>query len=769
MLRLMILTGSEMMSLKAAAAARPDGQDAFALVQVHIDIVTIQQQAVVTSQAEVALSADPAPKKPGSDVDMEAPPDLGAVVPFANLEGVPIHWHAFIWLSVLACLSLVSITGYCCLAYRPEQSAFPLGSALTSPEKSSAQATPPRSPVGSREASGSCAASTSSRGSTSTPPFDEPGRADDLVNEAGLHVAGQLSVPRRKTVQGCSFDDDVTVESRRGVSDDVVAARRKSRTSEDAVDALGQKGVLERDALSKGSREHSIVRRTSRRKSWHVGQKSTWNDTFTIEDSHETMGSVTFALNIVADLCPSGFISIAYSMEDIGYVPAFGVLIASWLLSCYTMWMVGRTCEITRKSDFATQWAVCIGPFGQWLPTFVIFVVALGALLCYACYFGDLLQELTPAFGFAVPRYACIIGASLFPTLPLCYLKNLSALAYSSGFAVIALVYTMFIMTFRAYDGTYVEGGVYFKELPMGLRPKMPEDAHMWKFGGSSLVYINVLAMAFHCHCNSCKYYRELHKSTPGHFGRCTLIAMGICAAIYGVTAFMGFKTFGFNSEGTILKNYSINDWPINLAKLGVVCSLIASYGIMFAALRESSLSLLKEVSGQWFGDFDYFDLIWRQDVLTTILVCTITLIAVMCSDSGLVDGFVGALCGNAVIYIIPGLLYAASIHVFFTRRRGNLRSIATSLGLAVFGVVLIIGGVFCVVFYELPKVTGNTQFKDVAIYSDSRMSGPDAFLGGVPHHQSVHPASRYILMALVLAPLTSAWAAFIMATKYVS
>jgi amino acid permease len=243
---------------------------------------------------------------------------------------------------------------------------------------------------------------------------------------------------------------------------------------------------------------------------------------------------------------------------------------------------------------------------------------------------------------------------------------------------------------------------------------------------------------------------------------------MGICAVIYGVTAFVGFKTFGLNAEGTILKNYSINDWPINFAKLGIVCSLIASYGIMFAALRESSLSLLKEVSGHWCGDFNYFDLIWRQDVLTTVLVSTITLIAVMCQDSGLVDGFVGALCGNAVIYIIPGLLYAASIHVFFTRRRGNLQSIATSLGLVVFGVVLIIGGVFCVVFYELPKVT--TQFKDVAIYSDKRMSAPDAFLlGGAPHHLADHPASRYILMALVLAPLASAWAAFMVSTKYAS
>eukprot|EP00959_Pyramimonas_sp_CCMP1952_P385470 8078413-Pyramimonas_sp.AAC.1 len=122
-------------------------------------------------------------------------------------------------------------------------------------------------------------------------------------------------------------------------------------------------------------------------------------------------------------------------MDGIGYIPAFGVLVASCCFSCYTIWMVCRTCEITRKFDFTSQWVACIGPGGHWVPNVVICTVTVGALLCYTCYFGDLLQEVTPAFGFAVPRYACILGASLFPTLPLCYLENLSALAYSSGFA----------------------------------------------------------------------------------------------------------------------------------------------------------------------------------------------------------------------------------------------------------------------------------------------------------------------------------------------
>ena len=94
--------------------------------------------------------------------------------------------------------------------------------------------------------------------------------------------------------------------------------------------------------------------------------------------------------------------------------------------------------------------------------------------------------------------------------------------------------------------------------------------------------------------------------------------------------------------------------------------------------------------------------------------------------------------------------------------------SIATSLGLVMFGVVLIIGGLFCIVFYELPRV--NTQFKDAAIYSSARVSVPEAFAhSGIPHHQPTRPASGYIILALVLVPPASVCAALIVGDRYVS
>merc|ERR1719356_2428043 len=57
----------------------------------------------------------------GEPVSMEDPPDLGTVVPWMKMEGVPIHWHAFLWLSLFFSMSVVSIMTYVCCMLQPGQ------------------------------------------------------------------------------------------------------------------------------------------------------------------------------------------------------------------------------------------------------------------------------------------------------------------------------------------------------------------------------------------------------------------------------------------------------------------------------------------------------------------------------------------------------------------------------------------------------------------------------------------------------------------------
>jgi len=462
---------------------------------------------------------------------------------------------------------------------------------------------------------------------------------------------------------------------------------------------FGERRFTDQSGLA-GANGSSVVRtRTSRRQTWSSVGKAWSTERWSPEEGEETMSATAFVVNIVADLCPSGFLSIAYGMDGTGYVWVVVLTVVFYALCVYTMWCCGRTCEISGERDFASQWALVVGPGGSWIPLLVIVIVAFGALLCYSCYFGDLLQEVMPALGIELPRYACLISFSLFPALPLCLLKNLSALAYSSFGALLSLIYTAVVMIVRLGDGTYAEGGYFFQDVREDLQPVHPSGDNMWMIGPRSLLFINILAMAFHCHCNACKYYRELKGTTPRHFRNVTILAMGIAMVLYLVIGFVGFRTFGTAANGTILKNYSLNDMPVNVARVLISLSLAASYAIMFSALREAFIGMLKHACSASIASS--LDLVWRQDVLSGVLVGLITICGVVSKDSGLVDGFVGAFCGNAIIYIIPCLLYCAAVKSFLSRER-NRPGLAFSSSLVALGVLLAIAGCVCLVMFEV-------------------------------------------------------------------
>jgi len=481
----------------------------------------------------------------------------------------------------------------------------------------------------------------------------------------------------------------VSSKPRNSAAGDTVAAAAAGPEEQRRLSELGVAGSAQFPKNSK---------KRERRFTWSSARKAWSTERWSPEEGEETMSAPAFVVNIVADLCPSGFLSIAYGMDGTGYVWAGTLLFVFCSLCVYTMWACGRTCEISGERDFASQWALVLGPGGSWVPLLVIIIVAFGALLCYACYFGDLLEEVMPALGLHLPRYACLISFSLFPALPLCLLKNLSALAYSSFFAMLALIYTATVMCVRAADGSYRVGGTFYQDVEESLRPDLPEGKYLLRFGARSLLFINILAMAFHCHCNACKYYRELKGTTPRHFRNCTIVAMGLAALLYAVIGFVGFKTFGFAAHGTILKNYSLNDLPVNLARILISLSLAASYAIMFSALREACIGLLKHVFGR---SAHSFDLVWRQDILSGVLVALVTVCGVISKDSGLVDGFVGAFCGNAIIYVIPCLLYTGAVKSFLDTRR-NASGIRFSICLVILGFLLSIAGCVCLVIFEV-------------------------------------------------------------------
>jgi len=396
-----------------------------------------------------------------------------------------------------------------------------------------------------------------------------------------------------------------------------------------------------------------------RRATIEIGTAHARTLTWRIDDSAETMSSFAFIVNMFADLCPPGVLPLAYGLQATGFVPGAVVLVAFATACVYTFWTVGETTELTGERTFGLQWSKAIGQSTAWVPVAVVMAVCFGNELAYACFYADIFTSVVPAFRLNLPRWVCLVAITLFPTLPLCLVKDLSALAYSSFFALVAVSYTVVAMVWRMCDGTYAPGGRFYADLEATMRPVVPSD-HLFDFGMGSLVLVNSLGVAFLSHYNACKYYRELERQSPTRLRHCTMTAMGLSAAFYAIAGFAGFQTFGTVADGMILKNYSKDDLLMNVARVGMGFSIVASFPLMFSGLREAVLGLCQ--TNIFPRASHVFDLVWVQDVISMIMLAIITMLSSVLLDAGVVVGVVGSLCGCTIIYIIPCTLYAEAI-----------------------------------------------------------------------------------------------------------
>jgi amino acid permease len=301
--------------------------------------------------------------------------------------------------------------------------------------------------------------------------------------------------------------------------------------------------------------------------------------------------------------------------------------------------------------------------------------------------FGDLFAGCMPAFGLSfASRTVCLIILGVFPLLPLCMLKDLSALAPTSFGALAAVVYTVLAMAVRKTDGTYAPGGQYYTPATVPTQ----EDGHVMNMGISSLVLVNNMAVAYLCHYNGCKYYREYIGHRPDRFGGKVVQGFGFVTFIFAAAMMFGYSTFGALSDGVILNNYSPTDLLANIARVGMGLANVFSFPLMFSGLREASIALLTFMSP---SNAATYDLVTFQNALSTVMLGAITVLAIIITDAGMVVGLVGAICGSAIIYVIPCLLFDRASGKFLSDGKYKLAEQCLVRFIGFIGLILIVAG----------------------------------------------------------------------------
>jgi amino acid permease len=116
-----------------------------------------------------------------------------------------------------------------------------------------------------------------------------------------------------------------------------------------------------------------------------------------------------------------------------------------------------------------------------------------------------------------------------------------------------------------------------------------------------------------------------------------------------------GFLTFGGNSKGLILNNFSTMDLGASICRLLMAICVIGGYPFILSACRSETIELIRLFKPSVFASTTEAKL---KQTITRFFLVTLAGLALVVKNAGFVIGFIGAVMGSAMIYIFPSMLF---------------------------------------------------------------------------------------------------------------
>lgn len=368
----------------------------------------------------------------------------------------------------------------------------------------------------------------------------------------------------------------------------------------------------------------------------------------------------TEIFNLVKAIVGVGVLSLSAGAAAFGdapsaILPAVLMIAVMGSFAGYEFSIIGRICSYTGATSYRSAWANTLGEASAWIPALACTFKTFLAVLAYSMVLADTFQSLLASVGFSVTRTKSLVTVTLTTLLPLCLLKDLSSLAPFSLLGIFGMFFTCACMAVRYFGGDYaLPDGKFLADLSEQFLPRFGALGASSVVSPKAFILLCMLSTAYICHFNAPKFYNELENNTIARFNKVVSVSFGVSTIFFCVATALGFLTFGGNSAGFILSNYSNNDALMKVSRLAVAFSLIFTYPLVFVGCREGALDLFQVAKEDRSNAL--------LDKVTVALLVCISIAAMIVKDLSFVLAFGGATLGNALIYIFPALMFRKAV-----------------------------------------------------------------------------------------------------------
>ncbi|XP_057647709.1 sodium-coupled neutral amino acid symporter 1 [Chionomys nivalis] len=358
--------------------------------------------------------------------------------------------------------------------------------------------------------------------------------------------------------------------------------------------------------------------------------------------------------NLSNAIMGSGILGLAFALANTGILLFLILLTSVTLLSIYSINLLLICSKETGCMVYEKLGEQVFGTTGKLVIFGATSLQNTGAMLSYLFIVKN---ELPSAIKFLMGKEeefsawyvdgrVLVVMVTFGIILPLCLLKNLGYLGYTSGFSLSCMVFFLIVVIYKKFQiqcMSVEQNSTISANVTDMCTPKYVT------FNSKTVYALPTIAFAFVCHPSVLPIYSELKDRSQKKMQMVSNISFFSMFVMYFLTAIFGYLTFYEKVQSDLLHKYqSRDDILILTVRLAVIVAVILTVPVLFFTVRSSLFELAKKTK------FNLCRHVW----VTIVLLVIINLLVIFIPSMKDIFGVVGVTSANMLIFILPSSLY---------------------------------------------------------------------------------------------------------------
>lgn len=299
-----------------------------------------------------------------------------------------------------------------------------------------------------------------------------------------------------------------------------------------------------------------------------------FTESFAFNSTMQPTGTVkSSVINLVKTIVGAGLLAIPYAFKSDGVLVGVLLVLLAAITSGFGLIVLGKCSKTLINPRDSSFFSLCMLTYPSLSPLFDLAMITqcFGVGLSYLVLIGDLFPGLLGG-----QRDWWIVSSSSV-VVPLCLLKKLDSLKYSSIIGLLALAYlSLLILSTFVYEYT------------SGHYEQVRGDVSWWSvydFTGLTSTF-SIIIFAYTGSMNLFSIVNELRDNSVRNISTVVNRSIAIATTFFIVVALAGYLTFGSNTLGNIMLNYDDSSIYVHVGKFCLGSMALLTFPLLFHPCR---------------------------------------------------------------------------------------------------------------------------------------------------------------------------------------